>query len=176
MQLFLVMYTALFHWSQSFTMHILWYTYIHGVALFLFLLPCPLHPLSSPLALPLTYLAPSSCDRTVLPLIRLLVDWPHLPLPSPNHPIYSSSRNPNSSTPDNDDIGATSLPLCGTVLYINIFKMNNSSRNFVETLYLRVHFQPRGGIQRPSFVDRAVFEPCLRFSGFQRHLFLCIPA
>ncbi len=33
-----------------------------------------------------------------------------------------------------------------------------------------------GGIQRPSFVDRAVFEPCLRFSGFQRLLFLCIPA
>ncbi len=24
--------------------------------------------------------------------------------------------------------------------------------------------------------DRSVFEPCLRFSGFQRRLFLCIPA
>jgi hypothetical protein len=27
-----------------------------------------------------------------------------------------------------------------------------------------------------SFVDRAVIEPCLRFGGFQRRLFLCILA
>ncbi len=50
-------------------------TYIHGVALFSFF---PLLPLcylfSLPLVLPLTYLAPSSCGRSVLPLIRFLVD------------------------------------------------------------------------------------------------------
>jgi hypothetical protein len=91
-------------------------TYIHGVTLsFLIPLASFAIPFLPSLVLPLTYLAPSSCDRTVLPLIRLLVDWPHLPLPSPINPFIPGSRNPNSSAPDNDDIGATPLPLCGTL-------------------------------------------------------------
>ncbi len=50
-------------------------TYIHGVTLsFLIPLASFAIPFLSPFVLPLTYLAPSSCDRTVLPLIRLLVD------------------------------------------------------------------------------------------------------
>jgi hypothetical protein len=51
----------------------------------------PLYPLL------LMYLAPSSCVRTVLPSLRLLVNWPHLPHPSPNPPL--PSKSPESQLP-----------------------------------------------------------------------------
>jgi hypothetical protein len=50
-----------------------------------------------PLVSPSTYLAPSSCVRTVLPSLRLLVNWPQLPHPSPNPPL--PSKFPESQLP-----------------------------------------------------------------------------
>jgi hypothetical protein len=63
--------------------------------------PCFFTPLADsplfPLVSPSTYLAPSSCVRTVLPSLRLLVNWPHLPHPSPNPP--PPFQNPRSQLP-----------------------------------------------------------------------------
>ncbi len=92
-----------------------WFSPLHLLQPPLLPLPSPLLPLPSPLySLSLTW-RPPAVTGTVLPLIRLLVDWPHLPHPSPDYPTHSNSQNPNSPTPDNDDIGTTPLWLCGTL-------------------------------------------------------------
>ncbi len=58
-----------------------------------------------PFVSPSTYLAPSSCDRNRLLPLRLLVNWPHLPHPSPNCPTLSKFPDPNCPAPNNDDLG-----------------------------------------------------------------------
>ncbi len=62
--------------------------------------PCsPCHPLYSPLySLSLTW-RPPAVTGTVLPLIRLIADWPYLPHPSPNyptHPKFPEPQQPNA--------------------------------------------------------------------------------
>jgi hypothetical protein len=78
-------------------MHILW-LHIYMAWLFLYFLPEPLCPIATPSPFPLYSLSltwrPPAVTGTVLPLIRLLVDWPHLPLLSPNQPTHSASLEP----------------------------------------------------------------------------------
>jgi hypothetical protein len=77
----------------------------------------PLLPLLSLLVpfVPLsTYLRPPVVTGIVLPLPRLLVNWPYLPPLNPIIPPSPTSHNPNCPTPDNDDIGTAPLWLCGT--------------------------------------------------------------
>ncbi len=93
---------------QSFLMHIYIYIYTWRGSL----LPpsqFPLLPFLSLLyTLSLTW-RPPAVTGTVLPLLRLLVDWPYLPHPSPIVPPIPNSQNPDCPTPDNDDIGTTPL-------------------------------------------------------------------
>jgi hypothetical protein len=93
-------------------------TYVQGVIvcpLFSF----PLFPLAVPsftpfcTPFPLTW-RPPAVTGIVLPLLRLLVNWPYLPHPSPIVPPFPVSQNPNCPTPNNDDIGTAPLWLCGT--------------------------------------------------------------
>ncbi len=134
MQLSTGMYMAYTINPQSFSMHILW-LHIYTAWLFLCFLPNPFAPLATPSPSPLYPLSltwrPPAVTGTVLPLIRLLVDWPYLPLPSPINPPIPNSHNPNSSTPDNDDIGATPLPLCGTVPFYEDDMLHFLLRSFL---------------------------------------------
>jgi hypothetical protein len=83
----------------------------------------PLLPLLFPLLLPFIPLCtllpltwrPPAVTGIVFPLLRLLVNWPYLPHPSPNCPTLSHSKNPNCPTPNNDDIGTAPLRLRGTI-------------------------------------------------------------
>ncbi len=63
------------------------------------------YPFVSPLRpLPLTWHPPAVTGIVHLGL-RLLVNWPHLPHPSPNCPSPPNSQNPNCPAPYNDDLG-----------------------------------------------------------------------
>ncbi len=93
-------------------------TYIHGVDSFaLFSVsPCfPCRSLFTPLCtpIPLTW-RPPAVTGIVLPLLRLLVNWPYLPTLHTIVPPFPISQNPNCPTPSNDDIGTAPLWLCGT--------------------------------------------------------------
>jgi hypothetical protein len=84
----------------------------HTIQLHIYMAQFPL--LSSPLAgspfapplcpLLLTWLPPAVTGIVHLSL-RLLVNWPHLPHPSPNYPTPSKIPNPNCPAPNNDDLG-----------------------------------------------------------------------
>ncbi len=78
--------------------------------------PCsPCYPSLTPFVLFSTYLRPPVVTGIVLPLLRLLVNWPYLPPPfNPIVPPSPTSHSLNCPTPDNDDIGTAPLWLCGT--------------------------------------------------------------
>ncbi len=57
---------------------------------------------------------PPAVTGIVLLRLRLLVNWPHLPHPSPNCPSPSNFHKPNYPAPINDDLGTAPLLLCGT--------------------------------------------------------------
>ncbi len=79
-------------YTQSFFVHELQFTYIHGVVLFILfpISPCsPCHPSLTPFVSFSTYLHPPAVTGTVLPPLRLLVNWPYLPPPFTqlSHPL-----------------------------------------------------------------------------------------
>ncbi len=82
-------------------------TYIHGAFPLAFLTPCwfSFAHLCVPFEFPSTYLAPSSCDRNRHLPLRLLVNWPRLPHPSPNWPTLPKFLEPHLPAPNNDDLG-----------------------------------------------------------------------
>ncbi len=94
------------------------FTYIHGMVLLpFFTSPCSpccflLYSLCTPFLL--TW-RPPAVTGIVLPLLRLLVNWPYLPHPSPNCPTLSNFPEPQLPTPNNDDIGTAPLWLRGTI-------------------------------------------------------------
>jgi hypothetical protein len=79
---------------------------------FCFSLSVPLAPLCTPFTL--TW-HPPAVTGIVLLRLRLLVNWPCLPLPSPNCPALFQLPNPNCPAPNNDDLGTNLLLLCGTL-------------------------------------------------------------
>jgi hypothetical protein len=94
------------------------HTYIQGVAhssffpFFSILFPLPLYfPL-------LTWRPPAvtNCPPSYQVSCRLT---PFAPPFTQSPDPFQVPQNPNSSTPDNDDIGATPLPLCGTQPYLH---------------------------------------------------------
>jgi hypothetical protein len=95
------------------------FAYIHGAASFAPLAPlaplAPFAPLSAPLSL--TW-HPPAVTGIVLLRLRLLINWPYLPHPSPIVPPSPVSQNPGCPAPDNDDLGTNPLLLCGTIGFL----------------------------------------------------------
>ncbi len=153
-------------------------TYIHGVALF-FLFPpfCPFvipfpFPLYSPL---LTWRPPAVTELSSL-LSGFLQTDPICPSLHPINPPIPNPRNPNSSAPDNDDIGATPLPLCGTLppqcwrWWCKFVTSDVALRGCVSATGLRVVGLTLGPLSLPLLADGLlpVF-PCHLAAGLAHH-------
>ncbi len=134
-----------------------------------------LPPLYSPL---LTWRPPAVTELSSL-LSGYLQTDPTCPSLHPINPFIPSSRNPNSSAPDNDDIGATSLPLCGTIMHLHVvntweyFQFCSHRRNIL----LKLTFFPNIFIRIGWFQLRNVCRGCKRWPKryiCQRFLFFLI--
>ncbi len=134
---------------------------------------------------------PASCQRSFLGLLRAPLIWMHrsgpmpscaaAPTPSPSELGPGTRLSPSAgSSPDTDAEPGSQRrhappPGAGTV-----DKPAIVCRSSPPTTRLVSFSDPPASTpsrQRwNSKNDRSMFEPCLRFSRFQRRLFLCIPA
>ncbi len=80
------------------------YIYIHGAIPLVFLSPC-WFPSAPPLCPLLLTWHPPAVTGIVHLSLRLLVNWPHLPHPSPNCPTPPKSLTPTCPAPNKDDLG-----------------------------------------------------------------------
>jgi hypothetical protein len=71
----------------------------------LFFSPLASPPFAPPLCPLLLTWHPPAVTGIVHLGLRLLVNWPHLPHPSPNYPTPSKFPSPNCLAPNNDDLG-----------------------------------------------------------------------